>query len=74
MQEEPLVDGRSGNTVTLQHTTSPALKVVVKYGQSKKELDNTYITVSRQPTACPMKRQSLRKATESESAIAHPMK
>ena len=74
MQEEPLVDGRSGNTVTLQHTTSPALKVVVKYGQSKKELDNTYITVSRQPTACPMKRQVSRKATESESAIARPMK
>ena len=67
MQEEPLVDGRSGNTVTLQHTTSPALKVVVKYGQSKKELDNTYIAVSRQPTAHPMKRKSLRKATESET-------
>ena len=55
MQEEPLVDGRSGNTVTLQHTTSPALKVVVKYGQSKKELDNTYITAA--PIIRPTKTQ-----------------
>ena len=67
MQEEPLVDGRSGNTVTLQHTTSPALKVVVKYGQSKKELDNTYIAVNQQPIARRMKRQSLQNATESET-------
>ena len=47
--EEPLVDGRTGREVSLRQANTPALKVFVRYGQSKKELDTAYISIAPMP-------------------------
>ena len=46
IEEQHLVDGRSGATISLRQATTPELKVVVRYGQSQKELDSTYVSVT----------------------------
>ena len=60
--EGPLVDGRTGREVSLHQANTPALKVVVRYGQSRKELDTAHISIAPASTMPHMKAK-LRPAT-----------
>lgn len=52
--EQPIVDGRSGATISLKQTTRPTPKVVVQYGRSQKELDDAHISIT--PITCTKER------------------